>query len=86
MHKPDREQAIAKTALELMAECSVPATPENFELFYAYASGEAPALAQVMDAMIAARTNVRKTLEELEARYRRLRQEQITEEIIELVR
>ena len=39
-----------------------------------------------MQAMIAARTNVRKTLEELEARYRRLRQEQITEEIIELVR
>ncbi len=39
-----------------------------------------------MLAMIAARNNVRKTLEELQARYRRLRQEQITEEIIELVR
>jgi diguanylate cyclase len=39
-----------------MAECSVPATPENFELFYAHASGEAPAIAQVMDKLIAART------------------------------
>ena len=48
MHKPDREQGIARTALELMAECSVPATPENFELFYAHASGEAPAIAKVM--------------------------------------
>jgi diguanylate cyclase len=55
MQKPDREQGIAKTALELMAECSVPATPENFELFYAHASGEAPAIAQVMDRLIAAR-------------------------------
>ena len=56
MHKPDREQGIARTALELMAECSVPATPENFELFYAHASGEAPAIAKVMDGLVAART------------------------------
>lgn len=55
MHKPDREQGIAKTALELMAECSVPATPDNFELFYAYVSGETPAIAQVMGRLIAAR-------------------------------
>ncbi|HYA79948.1 MAG TPA: F0F1 ATP synthase subunit gamma, partial [Methylocystis sp.] len=39
-----------------------------------------------MQAMIAARNNVRKTLEELEARHRQKRQEEITEEIIELVR
>jgi F-type H+-transporting ATPase subunit gamma len=37
-----------------------------------------------MRAMIAARDNVHRTLEELEARYRRQRQEQITEEIVEL--
>jgi F-type H+-transporting ATPase subunit gamma len=37
-----------------------------------------------MQAMIAARANVRKTLDELTARYRRQRQEEITEEIIEL--
>ncbi len=55
MHKPDREQGIAKTALALMNECDVPATPENFELFYAYASGEMPAMAQAMGSLIAAR-------------------------------
>ena len=37
-----------------------------------------------MQAMIAARQNVRKTLDELTARYRRQRQEEITEEIVEL--
>jgi diguanylate cyclase len=56
MHHPDREQGIAQTALALMAERDVPATPENFELFYAYASGETPAMAPVMDKLIAART------------------------------
>ncbi len=56
MYKPDREQSIAKSALALMSECDVPATPENFELFYAYASGETPAIAQVMGGLIAART------------------------------
>jgi len=55
MHKSDREQGIAKTALALMTECDVPATPENFELFYAYVSGETPAIAQVMGGLIASR-------------------------------
>jgi diguanylate cyclase len=55
MHKADREQGIAKTALALMTECDVPATPENFELFYAYASGETPAIAQTMGTLIAGR-------------------------------
>jgi F-type H+-transporting ATPase subunit gamma len=39
-----------------------------------------------MHAMIAARNNVQEMLQGLEARYRRQRQEEITEEIIELVR
>ena len=39
-----------------------------------------------MQAMIAARNNVQKSLQELEARHRRQRQAEITEEIIELVR
>ncbi len=39
-----------------------------------------------MQAMIAARSNVQKSLQELEARHRRQRQAEITEEIIELVR
>jgi len=48
----NREQAFAKTALALMWGAGVPATPDNFELFYAYASGENPAIAQVMGAII----------------------------------
>ncbi|MGJ0508645.1 MAG: F0F1 ATP synthase subunit gamma [Methylocystis sp.] len=39
-----------------------------------------------MQAMTSARSNVRKTLDELTARYRRSRQEQITDELIELSR
>ncbi|WP_400770954.1 F0F1 ATP synthase subunit gamma [Methylosinus sporium] len=39
-----------------------------------------------MRAMIEARSNVQKTLEELEARHRQKRQEEITEEIVELMR
>jgi diguanylate cyclase len=53
VYKPEREQALAKTAVALMGECDVPATPDNFELFYAYASGENPAIAQVMGPHIA---------------------------------
>jgi F-type H+-transporting ATPase subunit gamma len=39
-----------------------------------------------VQAMISARSNVRKSLDELQARHRRQRQEEITEEIIELAR
>src|SRR6201996_3398782 len=51
----DREQAFAKTALALMGGAGVVATPDNFELFYAYASGENPAVSQVMGAIINAK-------------------------------
>ena len=53
VHRPEREQALAKTALALMGECNVIPTPENFELFYAYATGENPPVAQVIGQMIA---------------------------------
>jgi diguanylate cyclase len=53
--KPDREQGFAKAALVLMGECNVVSTPDNFELFYAYASGENPAVIPVMTALIHAR-------------------------------
>ncbi|HEY0267546.1 MAG TPA: GGDEF domain-containing protein [Rhizomicrobium sp.] len=56
MFKQDREQAFAKTALALMGGAAVPATPDNFELFYAYASGENSAITQVMSALINAKT------------------------------
>lgn len=54
MQKPGREQGIAKSAIAHMSACGVPATPENFELFYAHASGETPAVSQVMAPLIAA--------------------------------
>ena len=52
MFNHDREQGFAKTAMSLMANAGVPATPDNFELFYAYAAGESPGLMQVMRALI----------------------------------
>jgi diguanylate cyclase len=55
LYQQEREQALAKTALALMSECGVLPTPDNFELFYTYASGSNPALAKVMDNMISAR-------------------------------
>jgi len=51
----DREQAFAKTALVLMGGAGVAATPDNFELFYAYASGENPAITKVLGAAIDAK-------------------------------
>ncbi len=55
VYKPEREQALAKTALALMGECGVVATPDNFELFYAYASGENAAITRAMSAMVSDR-------------------------------
>ena len=54
MFKPDREQGFAKTALALMDERDVAAIPDNFELFYAYASGENPAATQLLGPIITA--------------------------------
>jgi diguanylate cyclase len=51
--REERSQALAKTALALMAECEVPPNPENFHLFYTYSAGENPAISRVMGEMIA---------------------------------
>jgi diguanylate cyclase len=48
----DREQAFAKTALALMSGAGIVPTPDNFELFYAYASGENPAITRMMGSII----------------------------------
>jgi diguanylate cyclase len=50
-----REQALAKTAFALMAECKVIPTPDNYELFFHYATGTDPNLARMMGEAIAAR-------------------------------
>jgi diguanylate cyclase len=65
----EREQALAKTALALMGDCNVLPTPENFELFYVYASGENPALTLIVGEMISQhRPFAPKVLNELRAR------------------
>src|SRR6185312_13262033 len=54
-YQQEREQALAKTALALMSEVGVAPTPDNFELFYTYASGSNPAMGEIIDRMISAR-------------------------------
>jgi diguanylate cyclase len=51
----ERVQSLAKTAFAVMAERNVPPTPENFQLFFAYAAGENPAVSKIIGDMIAGR-------------------------------
>jgi len=55
VYQQEREQALAKTALALMSECGVPPTPDNYELFFTYATGSNLPLGKAMDAIVAAR-------------------------------
>lgn len=55
-YQQEREQALAKTALALMSELGVAPTPDNYELFYTYATGGNPAMGQIVDQMISARS------------------------------
>ena len=47
---------MAKTTLALMSECSVAPTPDNYELFFTYATGGNLALGKAMDALVSARS------------------------------
>jgi diguanylate cyclase len=51
--RPDREQSLARTALDLMGDCGVAPTPDNFELFYAHATGEVSAVSHAIGEMLA---------------------------------
>ena len=51
--KLDREQTLARTALDLMGECGVAPTPDNFELFYLHASGGNAAVSQIITKTLA---------------------------------
>ncbi len=51
----ERELALAKTTLAIMAECDVSPIPDNFELFYNYSAGENPAVGRIIGEMIVAR-------------------------------
>jgi diguanylate cyclase len=55
MNRHERTQALAKTALAVMAERQVPPTPENYQLFFAYAAGENPAVSKIIGDMVAGR-------------------------------
>ena len=55
VNQHERAQALAKAALGLMAERQVAPTPENFQLFYAYAAGDNPSASRIMGDMIAGR-------------------------------
>ncbi len=55
MERQDRAQVLARTALALMGERGVSPTPENYRLFYVFASGENPAVSQSMAERISAR-------------------------------
>jgi diguanylate cyclase len=69
VHSQEREQALAKTAVALMGDCNVLPTPDNFELFYVYATGENAALSQIIGEMISqSRPFTSKVLGELRAR------------------
>lgn len=66
----ERAQALAKTALALMAERAVAPTPENFELFYAFAAGLNPAVSRVIGDMLAGRQAfTQNVLEDLRRRF-----------------
>ncbi|HTQ12787.1 MAG TPA: diguanylate cyclase [Rhizomicrobium sp.] len=55
MDRHERAQALAKTALAVMAERKVAPTPENYQIFFAYASGENPAVARIVGDMVSQR-------------------------------
>lgn len=51
--KPDNEQMLAKTALDLMTEYGVAPAPPNFEIFYAHVTGENPVISHAIMEMMA---------------------------------
>jgi diguanylate cyclase len=70
LNRHERTQALAKSALALMAERLVEPSPENFQLFYAYAAGDQPAVSRVMGGMIAQREDFTpQVLEDLRERF-----------------
>jgi diguanylate cyclase len=70
LNRHERTQALAKSALALMAEREVAPSPENFELFYAFTAGDNPAVSRVMTAMIAEQaTFTPQIIEDLRARF-----------------
>jgi diguanylate cyclase len=55
VNQHERSRALAQTAMSLMSERHVSPTPENFQLFYAYAAGDNPVASRVLGDLIAGR-------------------------------
>jgi diguanylate cyclase len=51
----ERARGLAQTAMSLMVERNVSPTPENFQLFYAYAAGDNPSASKALGDLIAGR-------------------------------
>jgi diguanylate cyclase len=65
-----REQALAKAAIALMTDWNIAPTPDNYELFYIYATGNNPALAKTIESMVKSRSAFTPpVLQELAARF-----------------
>ena len=63
-------RVFADRAMAFMAEREIAPTPDNFQLFYTYASGDDPALTQAIAKLLAARTPFTHALvDELQARF-----------------
>ena len=54
--------AFAEKALALMSERGISPTPANYELFYAYASGETPAVTRILGDLIESRRDMPQSL------------------------
>jgi diguanylate cyclase len=68
--RQDRTQVLARTALALMGERGVAPTPENYQLFYVFASGDNPLMSQSMAQRIAtSEPFTPETLETLRTRF-----------------
>jgi diguanylate cyclase len=67
--KLDREQTLAKTALDVMSQCGVAPTPQNFELFYLHVSRGNEAVSKtILDAMAQKKPFTPELLQDLYAR------------------
>jgi diguanylate cyclase len=66
----ERSTAVAARALHQIKALNLPATPRNFEICYAYATGHYPSLNQIIDDMLARRAPLGgAVLEKLAARF-----------------
>ncbi|MGH6828272.1 MAG: diguanylate cyclase domain-containing protein, partial [Rhizomicrobium sp.] len=73
MSNSDREQTLARVALDVMSECGVVPTPQNFEIFYRHVARENEAVSRmILDTMAGKKPFTPDLLKDLYARTRGL--------------